>query len=493
MKSIYKIFLSSAIACCSLSVLAQGPVIQTTSGNITDVDGITISGVSMHHIYDRMEIGMNIDMARLKMNGDRVITYVPILTNGTDSLMLDPIGIYSHNRWIQYRRTGEKPIYEGVDEMAYKYSKRPKTMDYEVTVPYADWMNGAQLEISRKDYGCCRSLIASEGPFDVGQWKEIAFMPALKYVTPVAGGPKERSLEGSAFVDFPVDQTIIYPDYRRNAIELDSIMRTIDVVRNDPDATIKTVWLKGFASPESPYSHNTDLAKGRTQALKNYITKLYDFSGVDILTDYEPEDWEGLRKAVEKSNLEHRTEILNLIDTKMDPDAKEAKIKSLYPGEYRFMLQNFYPPLRHTNYRVNYIVKSYTDPKEILEIMRTRPKNLDLNEYYIAASVLEPGSYDYNDVFETAVRMYPEDPMANLNAANAAIQRNDLYSAERYLTKAGNSADAIYARSILATLQGKYAEAAKYLSQAKAAGVEVDSADLANLQEYIDYASKYQK
>ncbi|WP_368731862.1 hypothetical protein, partial [Bacillus pumilus] len=80
---------------------------------------------------------------------------------------------------------------------------------------------------------------------------------------------------------FPVDQTVIYPEYRRNTTELAKIQATIDSVRGDGDVTITRVWLKGFASPESPYSHNRDLAIGRTAALKDYIQKLYRFdSGI---------------------------------------------------------------------------------------------------------------------------------------------------------------------------------------------------------------------
>ena len=61
-----------------------------------------------------------------------------------------------------------------------------------------------------------------------------------------------------------------------------------------------------------------------------------------IVTEYEPEDWKGLRQYVEKSNLVHRSEILGMIDSRLDPDAKEAKIKRTYPEEYRFLLQNCY-------------------------------------------------------------------------------------------------------------------------------------------------------
>ena len=43
------------------------------------------------------------------------------------------------------------------------------------------------------------------------------------------------------------------------------------------------------------------------------------------------------------SNIDNKEAILALIDSDMQPDAKEAKIKRTYPKEYRFMLQEYYP------------------------------------------------------------------------------------------------------------------------------------------------------
>lgn len=56
--------------------------------------------------------------------------------------------------------------------------------------------------------------------------------------------------------------------------------------------------------------------------------------------------------------------------------------------------------------------------------------------------------------------------MANINAANAAMQQGAYDNAARYLDKAGDGADAIYARGILEALQGNYKAARQLLQQA---------------------------
>ena len=63
---------------------------------------------------------------------------------------------------------------------------------------------------------------------------------------------------------------------------------------------------------------------------------------------------------------------------------------------------------------------------------------------------MEPGSDRYDEIFETAVRMFPADATANLNAANIAMGKKDMKNAERYLSKAGDTPEAVYARGIYA-------------------------------------------
>lgn len=442
--------------------------------------GVSVENFNMNRNGKYLTVTMDIDLSELDVNSNRAVLLTPRLVNATDSIDLPSIGIYGHRRYYYYIRNGISTI-SGDTEKSFKASDKPELLGYDNHIPYEKWMDGATLKFHRSDWGCCQEILAEyEGL--LGRHRE-AFFPELVFVQPKAEVMKSRSLSGSAYIDFPVDRTEIYPDYRRNTVELGKIQATIDSVRNDKDITITSVWLKGFASPESPYKHNTDLAIGRTAALKKHIGQLYHFADSIIRTDYEPEDWAGLRRYVERSNIDHRTEILAMIDSDMEPDAKEAKIKRTYPQEYRFMLQNFYPALRHTDYRIDYTIRTFSEADEIRRIMEERPQKLSLNEFYLVAGKYEPGTDEFTDVFETAVRMFPNDEVANLNAANAAIRRDDFATARRYLAKAGDTAEAVYARGALAVREKDYATARRYLSKAKEMGLEKAALTLKELDE----------
>ena len=117
--------------------------------------------------------------------------------------------------------------------------------------------------------------------------------------------------------------------------------------------------------------------------------------------------------------------------------------------------------------------------------MAEHPQKLSQNEFYLVAGEYEPGTDEFTDVFETAVRMFPNDEVANLNAANAAIRRDDFGMARRYLDKAGNSAEAVYARGALAVREGDYDAALQYLDKAKTMGLEQAGRTLDELNERL--------
>lgn len=441
---------------------------------------VSVENFNMNRNGKYLTVTMDIDLSELDVNSNRAVLLTPRLANGTDSIDLPSVGIYGRRRYYYYIRNGISTI-SGETEKSFKASDKPGQLEYDNHIPYENWMDGATLKFHRSDWGCCQEILAEyEGL--LGRHREV-FFPELVFVQPKAEVLKSRSLSGSAYIDFPVNRTVIYPDYRRNTVELGKIQATIDSVRSDKDVTITSVWLKGFASPESPYKHNTDLAIGRTAALKKHIGQLYHFADNIIQTDYEPEDWAGLRRFVEQSNIDHRTEILAMIDSDMEPDAKEAKIKRTYPQEYRFMLQNFYPALRHTDYRIDYNIRTFSEADEIRRIMEEQPQKLSLNEFYLVAGKYEPGTDEFTEVFDTAVRMFPNDEIANLNAANAAIRRDDFGTARRYLDKAGDSAEAVYARGALAVREGYIDTARRYLSKAKEMGLEKAALTLKELDE----------
>ena len=298
----------------------------------------------------------------------------------------------------------------------------------------------------------------------------------LAYIEPQAEKQKSRHLSGKAYLSFLVNKTDIRRDYRNNAAELSKVEETINVVRKDPNTTITHIDIHGYASPEGSYKNNTRLAEGRAQAFKDYVQQLIDLPAGIFSVASTPEDWDGLIAVLDAP------ELLAIAQSDADPDAKERQLKQRYPAQWKQLLADVFPALRHSDYLVSYTIRPFT-VDEARDIIRTKPQQLSLNEMFLVANTYAPGSKDYDDVFETAVRMYPDDETANLNAAVIALRKDDLTTAARYLAKAGNSAEALNARGVLAAKQGHYeeAEAAFGLSDIKEA-----KHNLEELQKYLN-------
>lgn len=80
------------------------------------------------------------------------------------------------------------------------------------------------------------------------------------------------------------------------------------------------------------------------------------------------------------------------------------------------------------------------------------------------------------------MKTYPDDPVANLNAAMAKMQEGDHDNALDYLGKTGDDGAALYAQGIFLALVEDYTGAEDYFTKARDAGVPQAAAALDQLR-----------
>ena len=281
----------------------------------------------------------------------------------------------------------------------------------------------------------------------IQQPKQNVLKPVLQLQAVVAEAPKIRHLDKRAYIDFPVNRIELRADYRRNPAQLDSIITTINALKADKNLLVMAINIHGFASPEGSYQHNDYLAKNRARALTEYVRKMVELPDSIFTVSSTAEDWDGLRAYIQASDLEKKELLLAIAqDETLSPDARDAKLKKQYPSQYRSLLTSCYPALRHSDYHITYKIKPF-DVEEAKEIMKTKPQLLSLNELFMVAQTYEVGSSEFNEVMELAVRMYPMDEKANLNAAIIRLNAGDADAAKPYLDRAGTSEEADAART----------------------------------------------
>lgn len=467
-----------------ITALLAGTAFTESYANAIQEGGrANVSGLTARPAGKNIVVTMKLSLDSLTLKSNRLLAYTPIMEdNAGNRKKMKSVLVTGRNEHYNYLRYGNKN-YPDAFEMR-RYNGKQQTFDYTFTTKYEPWMENSNLSVAEDLCGCGTLEDQTRIPGN-----PVNFHPEkdllMAFITPKVEARKVREEKGSAFLDFPVNRTEIYPDYRKNPSELQKIISTIDVVKNDSNTTITGIDIHGYASPEGSYTNNIRLAKGRSAALKDYVSKLYNFSPNIFTVHYTPEDWDGLRKFVTESNLAVKDKLLAIIDSDLKPDPKNDKIRFTYPDDYKFMLATWYPALRHSDYTVTYTVKPFS-VEEAKRVLKTKPQQLSLNEMFMVAQTYQPGSKEYNGVFETAVRMFPNDETANLNAANIALNKRDLMSAEHYLQKAGNSPEAIHAQGVLALLQKKYDLAEQLLTQAKNRGVTQAEKNLQILKQLRD-------
>jgi outer membrane protein OmpA-like peptidoglycan-associated protein len=455
------------------------------------VDAQTVSERNASATLRDNNVDVNVDLELDKgVKSNNAVVLTPILQKGSDAVTFPSVVVYGHNRYYYYQRKNGDAMLTGEGETTLKAKELPTTINYHATTPYQPWMEGSDLIIRKQVYGCCNEVVSSEDNTLASNNEFVKVLPPLEslldlvYVTPEPEAVKSRAVSGDAYIIFPVNKTTIDEGVANNRAELRKITSTLDSVRNDKYVTVNSLNIKGYASPEGKYSLNEKLAKGRTEAVKNYVAKYYNFDASKIRTDYVAENWDGLREYVENSSISNRDGILEIIDGDLDPDPKEWKLKSTYKNEYKTLLADCYPGLRKTEYKIDYVIAKIEDVNEIKTLVKTHPQELSLNEFYQAAQTYEPGSEDFNQVFEVAVHNYPNDPVANLNAANASLSEGNLSAARRYLAKAGDSAQAEYSRGYLSACEKDYASAKEHFTKALNGGVKEAEYALEKLEDY---------
>lgn len=480
----YIVILAAALA--SVSALSA----RNTESTLKDVK---VTGTDVYRYGSSVNVEFTADFSDVDLGKNQQVIYTPVLTSldGANRLVLDKIVLNGKNISIIEERSPKTRV-AGAAQSLRRVNGTAQSVNYRVSAPYRSWMDNSTLSLSEDLCGC--GDLKSQDSEDLatyGYVPEDLHQGMILCVEPQIEEPKIRNEKGSASVDFVVDKYDIRPDYRNNAAEINKIISTIDVVRNDANVKITDISIHAYASPEDTYEHNTFLAENRAKSLTEYVKSLYDIPGDIFKVEFTPENWEGLREYVAASDLEHRHEILDVIDDpELDPDKKDWRIKGRYPEDYAFLLKEVFPGLRRSDYIISYIVRPFS-PEEALEVMKTTPKQVSLYEMFWAAQSLGVNTDGYYDVIKIAVDTYPDEPVANYNAAVMSVNKGDYEAALSYLEKAPENACTLNIKGVCYMNLGSLDTARGYFEQAVEQGMpeaakNIELIDGINILDYRD-------
>jgi len=381
---------------------------------------------------------------------------------------------------------------------------------YKDAVPYIEAMRLSTLELR---------ITASQGK------KSVDFAPiklalgviatptlVVNMPTPLIGVQREKNTTGKYDPNIDAFQRIVpdaytadikylinKADIRPTELTKDDIAKLNEynqALAKDPRKKLKSMEVSSYASPDGKLDFNTKLAEKRQDASAKFLTKELKKSEVEaqFQTKFTPEDWDGFKELMSKSNIQDKELILRVLSMYTDPEVRNREIKNL-SNAFIAVAAQILPELRRSKFTTTIDLIGKTD-EEITALAESDPSKLnpaellyaatltkDLNKQlaiYNSAMKIYPSDWrgfnnagmvlvkqqkyaDAKSLFEKAEKLNNNEPIIKNNLGVCALKAGDLATAETYFGGASGAGDAVNNNlGILSIIKGDYAKAVKY-------------------------------
>lgn len=456
----------------------------------TGQGAITFENVQTKKVGNNLVMKFTTDLSNLKMKLQHMIILTPMLQSAdkAQSYAFSPVVITGRKRMKALNRELEFDNYQFQQEpsLILEHSNRsPESIPMELSVPFESWMRNASLVVMENTTGCASCEISD---YMYGLSERVLPPVAtpvydLCYVTPPAEPVKQRSETHSAYLNFEVGKSVLLRDFKNNSAVLNDVNKIVSEVRNDKNLNFTEFNVTGYASPEGGFDYNMKLSESRAKAFVAYMKDKEGMNPSMMKVNWMGEDWSGLRQEIQKSNLADKNKIMEVLEIS-NIDKRKAQLRALNGGKtYKMLLDDYYPALRRIDYTMAYIARPF-DVNEAKQVIKTKPQYLSLNEMFLVANSYDKGSQEFKEVFDIAVRLYPTNPVAQLNTAALEIETG-AYDAAISRLQGINLPEAWNNLGVAYVMKQDYQRAADYFSKAAAAGVKQASMNKQELTQWL--------
>lgn len=362
-----KIYLITAIL-----IFGSTLVMSQNQGNV-----LTISDLKATIKSDKIELSFTAMVNPQAAKSNQAITMTPVLIEADQKIALESIVVYGKRAKIsQERKSMSGRSFQFDPNKTSKFvTKNGAVVQYRTTIPYQQWIDGAQMRLEGVSEGCCnfepinnymyaeriavydpmknRQPIVEEKP--VAQIKPVTKVEAeptrfnYSFVAPISdynkakdktssgelfdynmplnmGGGldnvKQKDLdrfiddnrEGSLVVYFKQGGSRIERGFGSNNRSLVELVTALREIEKSDDYQVVRVVVAGFASPEGSLQLNDRLAWDRAIAVKEFVLNNSNIPTRMVNLYNGSVDWRGLRNMVQESDMYAKHRIIDIID-----------------------------------------------------------------------------------------------------------------------------------------------------------------------------------
>lgn len=463
---------------------------------------------------DSLHIELLLNLSDTKAGNAEAYLFTPVLRGAGRLQELPAVVVSGHRRArADHRQQALQPSPGYLPPYCTLYPRNRKdSIIYNVSVAYSPWMEHASLVLMRERRDCCRikmlgvepviTDLALTSPFHVPQRQTVIPQAIVErrenttnrqapkskpdcipcaectamvtYLTPEVETLKHRSESATLYIDYPTGIYDVRREFHNNHSELEKLDSLMHPLIRGNLASISDISICGYASPDGTYKDNEILASNRARCFKEYMCATYAPGHNLYKVSSVPEDWDGLVELLKQHPMKHSDEVLTLISQTGIFEGREKQLMDMYGGNvYRELLKDYFPQLRRIRVTVKYEARAF-NIEEAASLIYTHPRLLSLQEMYRVAAFYRPGTEQYREIYEIAAYHFPDDVLANINAASAVIMAGDPISARQYLDKVVDDPRAWNDFGVLAYLEGDRKKAEEWFR--KALGIEPEKA-----------------
>lgn len=490
-------------------------IILITTAQTADAQSAVFNPRQVYVRNDSLRITLEMDLRDVTVNSYTAILFTPILSSATGREILPSVIVSGRKRYRFDRRqwvlssTEEKTFPAPYLILTNKNTPSSRKVNYHISLPYATWMSHAALLMKQEVKDCCdlqllgidtvacdlsmpfpaeaEEIVKSNRPtapnaagrgrisqtalptirpvqapvqvpavvYTLPEEEVTAYASMLSFLEPdITSAGKQHTENVVLYLDYPLGRDEVLPDYKENRIQLSKLDKIFSPLAANGFSTIEQVEICGYSSPDGNYRNNERLAADRSRQFAYYVRNAWSIPAHTVHSSSVAEDWEGFRQLLLTEKPSYMQEVLNIIRRYGVFDGRERRLMDLQGGiPYKDMLRRFFPRLRRIEVTIRYGIRAI-DGNEASRLIYTHPELLSLPEIYAVARYYRPGTEQYREIYEIAAYRFPDDVVANVNAASAVMLTGDLESARGYLRKTMDDPRSWNNQGMLALIEG---------------------------------------
>ena len=411
-----------------LTIELSEAVVTASFGNTT----VYVEPSDLQIVGDHFILKTSVRIPKKKFDSNSRFIFQPTLYNATlkDTSYFRPVVIDGENYHINQQRyfafDGSKDRladYVVTNELnqtdhiyAYKDSLyiAPTDMDHDYRSDCYIGINGlfrkeTALLGSKSDY--TDTLVIAKGTVNPLRFLEYSIDPQELTDTTLIPKPEMKLLmdAGVSKINFVLGKAKVDEKDLESVQNINSIKEKLQAIVNNPFATLKSIEIVGYASPEGTYKQNLGLAQQRTDLILKELAASLDpavAKYVDLTSKSVVQPWSAVAEQLRETDPELAQYIDNLVYKYSDTHdliiphmRKHAKYRS-------FLLKEVLPDLRKVEYTLNYSEFRKLRDHEIWDRYRAKTEEISRYEYWRLIDSSPDSLTRYNMITES-LEKYP--------------------------------------------------------------------------------------